>query len=58
MAQRWIQRYFDPRARQTVDALNQLKQLSSATISFEMPTISESLEAVRGFQSRRERTPQ
>jgi uroporphyrinogen III methyltransferase / synthase len=58
VAQRWIQRYFDPRARQTVDALNQLKQLSSATISFEMPTISESLEAVRGFQSRRERTPQ
>jgi len=58
VAQRWIQRYFDPAARQTVDALNQLKQLSSATISFEMPTISESLEAVRGFKSRRERTTQ
>jgi uroporphyrin-3 C-methyltransferase len=56
VAQRWIQRYFDPRARQTVDALNQLKQLSSATISFEMPTISESLEAVSGYKSRRERT--
>jgi uroporphyrin-III C-methyltransferase len=56
-AQRWIQRYFDPNSRQTVDALNQLKQLSSATVSFEMPTISESLEAVRGFQSRRERSP-
>ena len=58
VAQRWIQRYFDPGARQTVDALNQLKQLSSATISFEMPAISESLEAVRGFKSRRERTTQ
>jgi len=56
-AQRWIQRYFDPGSRQTVDALNQLKQLSSATISFEVPTISESLEAVRGFKARRERTP-
>ena len=56
-AQRWIQGYFDPRSRQTVDALNQLKQLSSATISFEVPTISESLEAVRGFKARRERTP-
>lgn len=57
-AQTWIQRYFDPASRQTVDALNQLKQLSSATVSFEMPSISESLEAVRGFQSRRERTTQ
>jgi uncharacterized protein HemX len=56
-AQSWIQRYFDPRAKQTVEALNQLKQLSSTTLSFEMPSISESLEAVRGYKSRRERTP-
>jgi uroporphyrin-3 C-methyltransferase len=56
-AQRWIQRYFDPRSKQTADALNQLKQLSSSTVSFEMPSISESLEAVRGYKSRRERTP-
>jgi uncharacterized protein HemX len=56
-AQAWIRRYFDPRAKHTADALAQLKQLSSTTLSFEMPTISESLEAVRGFQSRRERTP-
>ena len=56
-AQRWIQRYFDPRSKQTVEALNQLKQLSSTTLSFEMPSISESLEAVRGYKSRRERSP-
>jgi uncharacterized protein HemX len=56
-AQRWIERYFDPRSKQTADALNQLKQLSSTTISFEMPAITESLEAVRGYKSRRERTP-
>jgi uroporphyrin-III C-methyltransferase len=56
-AQRWVQRYFDPRSKQTADALNQLKQLSSTTVSFEMPSISESLEAVRGYKSRRERTP-
>ena len=56
-AQRWIQRYFDPRSKQTAEALNQLKQLSSTTLSFEMPTITESLEAVRGYKSRRERTP-
>jgi uroporphyrin-3 C-methyltransferase len=56
-AQRWIQRYFDPRSKQTADALNQLKQLSSTTLSFEMPSISESLDAVRGYKSRRERSP-
>ena len=56
-AQRWIQRYFDPRSKQTADALNQLKQLSSTTVSFELPSITESLEAVRGYKSRRERGP-
>ena len=56
-AQAWIQRYFDGRSRQTADALAQLKSLSSATVSFEMPTISESLDAMRGFRSRRERVP-
>jgi uroporphyrin-3 C-methyltransferase len=55
--QAWVRRYFDPRSKQTVEALAQLQQLSSASISFEMPTITESLEAVRGFKSRRERTP-
>ena len=55
-AQGWIGRYFDPRSKQTIDALGQLKQLASASTSFEMPTISESLEAVRGFQSRRGRS--
>jgi len=54
-AESWIRRYFDARARQSADALAQLKQLSAASISFEMPSISESLEAVRGFQSRRTR---
>jgi uncharacterized protein HemX len=55
-AQRWIQRYFDPRSKQTADALNQLRQLSSTTVSFELPSITESLEAVRGYKSRRERS--
>jgi uroporphyrin-III C-methyltransferase len=56
-AQFWIRRYYDARAKPSVDALAQLKQLSSTEISFEMPTISESLDAVRGFKSRRSRTP-
>jgi uncharacterized protein HemX len=54
-SQSWIQRYFDPRSKQGADALAQLKQLSATTISFEMPNISESLDAVRGFKSRRVR---
>jgi uroporphyrin-3 C-methyltransferase len=56
-AQAWTRRYFDVRSKHTADALAQLKQLSAASISFEMPTISESLEAVRGFKSRRTRAP-
>jgi uroporphyrin-3 C-methyltransferase len=56
-AQAWIQRYFDGKSRQSAEALAQLKSLSAATVSFEMPTITDSLEAVRGFKSRRERTP-
>ncbi len=53
----WVQRYFDGRSRYTVDAAAQLKQLAGVSISFEMPTISESLDAVRGYKSRRERVP-
>ncbi|HYG55195.1 MAG TPA: uroporphyrinogen-III C-methyltransferase [Burkholderiales bacterium] len=56
-AQAWLARYFDPKAKQTIEAQAQLKQLAATTLSFEMPTIAESLEAVRGFKSRKERTP-
>jgi uroporphyrin-III C-methyltransferase len=53
----WVQRYFDPRSKQSTDAVAQLKQLSAVSITFEMPNISESLDAVRGYKSRRERSP-
>jgi uroporphyrin-3 C-methyltransferase len=56
VAQGWIQRYFDARAKGSQAALAQLKQLSAASVSFEPPSIADSLEAVRGFKSRRERT--
>ena len=55
-AQGWIRRYFDGRSKNTAEALGQLKQLSASTISFELPSISESLDAVRGYKSRRERS--
>jgi len=54
-AQNWIQRYFDARAKNSVAALALLKQLSAASVSFEPPSIADSLEAVRGFKARRER---
>jgi uroporphyrin-3 C-methyltransferase len=56
-SQAWIRRYFDVRSKQSTDALAQLKQLASASISFEMPSISESLDAVRGYQTRSSRRP-
>src|SRR5947208_2899628 len=56
-ASAWVQRYFDPRSKYTADAAAQLKQLGAVSISFEMPSISESLDAVRGYKSRRERSP-
>jgi uroporphyrin-3 C-methyltransferase len=55
VAQGWLQRYFDARAKASQGALAQMKQLSAASISFEPPSIVDSLEAVRGFKSRRER---
>jgi uroporphyrin-3 C-methyltransferase len=55
VAQGWIQRYFDARAKLSLAALAQMRQLSAASISFEPPSIVDSLEAVRGFKSRRER---
>jgi uroporphyrin-3 C-methyltransferase len=54
-ANNWIQRYFDARAKGSIAALAQIRQLSSASVSFEPPSIADSLEAVRGFKTRRER---
>ena len=54
-AQAWLRRYFNPRAPATQAALAQLKQLQAAPVGLEPPSISESLEAVRSFKSRRER---
>ena len=53
----WVQRYFEPRSKATADTVAQLKQLSGISITFDIPTISESLDAVRGYKSRRERAP-
>jgi uroporphyrin-3 C-methyltransferase len=55
VAQAWIQRYFDARSKAGQAALGQLKALSASRISFEPPSLAESLDAVRSFPPRRER---
>ena len=55
VAQAWLQRFFDGKSKPAQGALAQLRQLSSASVSFDPPSIGDSLDAVRGFKSRRER---
>lgn len=56
-ARQWLQRYYDVRARPTQEALARLEQLQGAPISVEPPSIADSLDAVRDFKARRDRTP-
>jgi len=46
-AERALARYFDNRARQTQAAQKALKQLQGSVLSIDMPTLSNSLAAVR-----------
>jgi uroporphyrin-3 C-methyltransferase/uroporphyrinogen III methyltransferase/synthase len=54
VSQAWVQRYFDARSKAGQAAIAQLKQLSATSISIELPSLAESLEAVRGFKTRRD----
>jgi uroporphyrin-3 C-methyltransferase len=56
-ARTWLQRYYDRNARPTQQALAQLEELQRSTISFEPPSITDSLDAVRNFKARRDRAP-
>jgi uroporphyrin-3 C-methyltransferase len=56
LAQEWLRRYFEPRARPVQAATAQLRQLQQATLALEPPpSIADSLEAVRAFKTRRDR---
>ena len=55
VARQWLQRYYDRRARPTQEALARLEQLQGSPISFEPPSITDSLDAVRNFKARRDR---
>ena len=53
-AQAWVRQYFDTHSKRVGDVLAQLRQLSSVSLEVEVPSISESLDAVRGFTARSE----
>jgi len=54
-ARTWMTRYYDTRAKSTAAALASLKQLSASSINVELPTIADSLAAVRNFKVAREK---
>ncbi|HEY4373005.1 MAG TPA: uroporphyrinogen-III C-methyltransferase [Burkholderiales bacterium] len=49
-ANAWLTRYFDARSRATVNAQGTLNQLSTSAVSIELPTLADSLNAVRNFR--------
>jgi uroporphyrin-3 C-methyltransferase len=51
-AQDLIARYFDTRAKHTQTTLSLLKQVQASNLSIEMPTLAESLDAVRNFKAK------
>ncbi len=55
VAQVWVNRYFDTRSKPAAAFAAQVKQLGATSFTFELPTLAESLEAVRGFKSPRDR---
>lgn len=54
-ARAWMSRYYDTRARATAAALASLKQLEASSIDVELPTIADSLAAVRNLKVPREK---
>lgn len=54
-AQTWMERYFDPREKPVQVAVGAVKQLSATEISIELPTLNDSLSAIKNFKLGRER---
>ena len=55
IARKWIARYYDTRAKNTAAALTSLKQLAAGSVNVELPSIDDSLAAVRNFKVSREK---
>lgn len=47
----WLARYFDTRQKGVAQAVATLAQLSSAAVNVELPTLAESLAALRSFKA-------
>lgn len=56
-ASTWVDRYFDRRARPTASMQAALSQLGGGGSSMALPTMSESLAAVRNYKTTRDRAP-
>lgn len=54
-AQGWLSRYFDTRQKAVAGAVQTLAQLNATAVNVELPTIADSLNAVRTFKMPRER---
>ena len=54
-AQGWLNRYFDTRQKSVAGAAQTLAQLNAAAVNVDLPTIADSLNAVRTFKMPRER---
>jgi uroporphyrin-3 C-methyltransferase len=54
-AQTWLGRWFDTKQKPVATALQTLAALNAAAVSVELPTIADSLSAVRGFKLPREK---
>jgi uroporphyrin-3 C-methyltransferase len=54
-AQGWLNRYFDTRQKAVASAAQTLAQLNTASVNVDLPTIADSLNAVRTFKMPRER---
>lgn len=51
-AQDAIAKYFDPRAKQTQTVQTLLRQVQASNVSIDMPTLTESLNAVRNYKAK------
>jgi uroporphyrin-3 C-methyltransferase len=54
-AQTWLGRWFDPKQKQVATVAQTLTALSAAAVNVELPTIAESLSAVRNLKLPREK---
>jgi len=53
----WLDRYYDPRSRAVVNAMAALRQLQGSTIAAELPSLGDTLAAVRAARAARETNP-